>query len=95
MNPAHPLEPIVSLLVPLLAGFGLGLLYFEALRRTVTLFAAGAGWFRPVALTLGRISIAVIVLAIAARMGTVALLVTFAGFLLARTVALYRSRRAG
>ena len=94
MNPMPAFGPIVSLLAQLLAGFGLGLLYFEALRRTIRQIAAHHGRFLPVALTAGRIGAAVAVFAMAARTGAIALLATFAGFLLARTVALQRSRRA-
>ncbi len=76
-------------------GFAFGLVYFAALRRTVTLFAAGRGWFVPVALTLGRIAAAIIVLALAAKLGAAALLAMFIGFLLARTLALRAARSAG
>ena len=76
-------------------GFAFGLAYFEALRRTISLFAAGRGWLAPVALTLGRIAAAVIVLVIAAMLGAASLLATFLGFLLARTVATRAARRAG
>lgn len=95
MKPAMPFEPIVPCLAQLLAGFGVGVVYFEALRRTVMRLTARNGWLEPVALTAGRIGVVVAVFAIAARTGAVALLVTFVGFLLARTVALHRSRRAG
>ncbi len=77
-----------------LIGFAFGLAYFAALRRTVTLFAAGRGWFVPVALTLGRIGVAIIVLVLAAKLGAASLLATFIGFLLARTVALRAGRSA-
>jgi F1F0 ATPase subunit 2 len=95
MSLTLPLDSVALLLAPLLAGFGLGLLYFEALRRTVARFTARDGWPAPVALTVGRMGVAAAVLAVAARAGAATLLVTFLGFLLARTVALHRSRRAG
>jgi F1F0 ATPase subunit 2 len=77
-----------------LIGFAFGLVYFAALRRTVTLFAAGRGWFVPVALTLSRIGVAILVLVLAAKLGGASLLATFIGFLLARTVALRAGRSA-
>jgi len=95
MNSPLPLAPVGLLLAPLLAGFGAGLVYFAALRRTVGRFVAGVGWLEPVALTLGRLGVAVAMFACAARTGAPALFVTFVGFLLARTAALYRSRKAG
>jgi hypothetical protein len=70
------------------AGFAFGLVYFAALGRTVALFSAGCGWFRPLAFTLGRITAAAILLGFAAKLGAVALLAAFAGFLLARSLAL-------
>jgi len=77
-----------------LIGFAFGLVYFAALRRTVMVFAAGCGWFVPVALTLGRIAAAIIVLGLAAKLGAAALLAMFIGFLVARTVALRTTRSA-
>ncbi len=76
-----------------LAGFVFGLLYFAAVQRTAILFATGRGWLAPVALTAGRIAAAAAFLALAARIGAAALLATFAGFLLARVVALRAARR--
>jgi hypothetical protein len=75
-------------------GFAFGLVYFAALRRTVTLFAARCRWFVPVALTLGRIAAAIIVLGLAAKLGAAALLAMFIGFLAARAVALRTTRSA-
>jgi hypothetical protein len=77
-----------------LAGFVFGLAYFAALRRTAILFAARRGWLVPLALTLGRIGAAVVFLAFAAKMGAASLLAAFAGFLLARAVALRALGRA-
>jgi F1F0 ATPase subunit 2 len=76
------------------AGTALGLAYFACLRRTVDLFASGAGWARPVLLTLLRIAGAAGALALAARFGAPALLAAFLGFLLARAIALKGARRA-
>jgi len=94
MSTARRFELVVLFLAQLLVGFAVGVVYFGALRRTVMRFTTRKGWLEPVALTASRIGIAVAVLAIAARLGAAALLVTFAGFLTARTVAVYRSRRA-
>jgi hypothetical protein len=76
------------------AGLAFGLLYFAALRRSVTLLAARRGWFGPLALTLGRIGAAAIFLGIAAKLGAGPLLAAFAGFLLARVLALREKGRA-
>jgi F1F0 ATPase subunit 2 len=73
-------------------GFAFGLAYFAALWKTVALFAAGRGWFVLIALTLGRIGVAIIFLALAAKLGVVALLATFIGFLIARPVPLGAGR---
>jgi hypothetical protein len=88
--------PLPVLLVAAgLAGFILGLAYFAAVQRTALLFVAGRGWLAPVALTLARIAAAVLFLALAARLGAAPLLAGFAGFLLARAVALRVARRPG
>lgn len=76
-------------------GFVFGLVYFAAIQRTATLFAAGSGWLAPAALTIARIISAVTLLALAAKLGAVPLLAAFAGFLLARAVALRAARRLG
>jgi hypothetical protein len=80
-----------------MAGVGLvcGLVYFSILRRTAVLLSSGQGRFTPLALTLGRLALATFVLASAARMGAVPLLAAFAGFLLARALALRSPRRSG
>ncbi len=76
------------------AGFVLGLGYFAALRRTVGLLVGRGGWFAPLALTLGRVAGAVLVLAAVARLGAVALLAVGIGFWLARAAALRMTRDA-
>jgi len=78
-----------------IAGFLFGRAYFAMLRWTVASFAARQGWFGPLALTLGRIAAAVVLFAIAARLGAAALLAAFLGFLVARAVAVGAARRAG
>jgi N-ATPase, AtpR subunit len=78
-----------------LAGFALGLAYFVALKRSVALFVGGKGWFRPLALTLGRVGAAAGFLFVAAKLGAAPLLAAFIGFLTARALALRAERRAG
>jgi N-ATPase, AtpR subunit len=78
-----------------LAGFVFGIAYFGAVQRTATLFAAGSGWLAPAALTIARIAAAATLLAYAAKLGAAPLLAAFAGFLLARAVALRAARRPG
>ena len=73
-------------------GLAFGLVYFAALHHTVALFAAQRSWVGPAALTVARIGAAVILLALAARLGAAPLLAAFIGFLLARAVALRRAR---
>ena len=78
-----------------LAGITFGLVYFAALRRTVTLLAAQRGCFGPATLTLGRIAAIVLFLGFAAQLGALPMLAAFLGFLMARAVALHSARRAG
>ena len=75
------------------AGFGFGLAYFAALRRSVDLYAAGRGPLVPALLTAVRIALAIAVFAVAAKSGATALLGAFAGFLVARAVAVRAARR--
>jgi hypothetical protein len=77
------------------AGAVFGLAYFAALHRTATLLAAGRGWMAPSALTLGRIGAAVVLLALIARLGALALIAAFLGFLAARAIALHVARGPG
>ncbi|MGA9827260.1 MAG: ATP synthase subunit I [Rhodanobacteraceae bacterium] len=76
------------------AGFAFGLLHFAALKRTTVLLVSGQGWLGPLALTLGRIGATVIFLFLAVKLGAGPLLAAFAGFLLARALALRAGRRA-
>jgi hypothetical protein len=77
-----------ALLPPLLAlsGFGLGLLYFLAIRRTAGLIAGRGGWAAPALLTLGRLASALLIFGAIARCGAAPLLAAFLGFLAARAV---------
>lgn len=87
-------NPVAVATVMVLAGVGLGLAYLGALRRTVEALAHGAGWRMPMALTVARLAAAAGLLFLAAKLGAIPLLATFAGFLLARSVILRRVRRA-
>lgn len=78
-----------------LAGVLFGLLYFAALKRSVTLFVRAEGWLRPLTLTLGRIAAAAGFLFIVAKLGAEPLLAAFVGFLMARALTLRLERRAG
>jgi hypothetical protein len=75
------------------AGLGLlfGLVHFAALRRTAELLGAGHR-LAPSALTLGRLAGAIVFYGLVARLGALALLSAFLGFLLARTAALRAAR---
>jgi hypothetical protein len=70
------------------AGLVFGLVHFAALRRTVELYSAGRGRLAAAALTLGRITAAIVFFGLAAKLGALPLLSAFLGFLLARTLAL-------
>lgn len=78
-----------------LIGLAVGWAYFRALRRTVELFAAGRDWRAAAALGFVRIAGAVVVLALMARLGAIALLSGFVGFLLARMIVLRATRETG
>jgi F1F0 ATPase subunit 2 len=95
MNDGTLVSTLVLTAAAALAGLALGLVYFRALRRTVDLLAGGRGWFGPAGLTLARIAAAIIVLTFMARLGAMALLAGFLGFLLARMIALRSARRIG
>lgn len=78
-----------------LAGLLFGLLYFAALKRSVTLIVGGKRWLDPLALTMGRIGAAGGFLFVAAQLGAEPLLAVFAGFLMARPLTLRLERKAG
>jgi hypothetical protein len=75
------------------AGLVFGLVHFAALRRTVELYSAGRVRLAAAALTLGRITAAIVFFGLAARLGALPLLSAFLGFLLARMLALRAPRR--
>lgn len=81
-----------SLLLAALAGLGLGLLYFAALRRTAEAFGSASGWRLPAALTVARLLAAIAVFAGIVQFGAGPLLAAFGGFLAARALALRAAR---
>ncbi|MGE0745640.1 MAG: ATP synthase subunit I [Rhodospirillales bacterium] len=94
MTAVPPAFDVVQLTAASLAGFAAGLAYFAQLRLAVASLVAQRGWWRPLALTLGRFALALALFAAAAGMGTSALIGALAGFLAARGVALRRMRQA-
>jgi N-ATPase, AtpR subunit len=95
MTIAPPLPVLELAMTMAVAGLAIGLLYFAALERTIALYVAGRGWVGPLAFTLGRIAAAGVFLSFAAKLGAISLLSAFAGFLLARAVALRAARGTG
>jgi len=90
----HALPTIAAALAAAAAGLLFGGVYFRALRIGVAAMAAQGGWRRLLLLTLARLGIAVLLFAMAARLGALPLLSAFAGFLLARRRALRGGREA-
>jgi F1F0 ATPase subunit 2 len=74
-------------------GLALGIAYFAMLRSSVDRLGRRPGRLGAVALSLVRISVAIAVFIFVARMGALPLLVSFLGFLAARSWALLRVRR--
>jgi len=95
MNAAIFLHTSLALIPMGLAGLALGLVYFHLLRRTVDALGAAAGWRRPLLFSVARVGGAVLLFGLVTHFGAPALLATFAGFLVARWLALRQSRRAG
>lgn len=81
--------------VPLLAaaGFVLGKGYFGSLRRSVRLLVAQSAWSTSILLALARIAAAAVFFTFAVRWGVPAFLAAFAGFLVARQLAVRAVRR--
>ena len=75
------------------AGLVLGMAYFTALRRGVRISLARRAWAPYMALAPARIAAAAAFFALVARWGIPALLCAFAGFLVARQLALRAARR--
>jgi hypothetical protein len=78
----------VSVAAFAVAGLILGLAYFAALWRTVALLVDRSPWLAPVALTLGRIGGAVLLLGGAVRFGAPDLIAAFVGIIIARLIAM-------
>lgn len=78
-----------------LAGVAFGIVYFAALRRSVSLYCAGRGRLGPLALTLGRLAAAALLLGLAAGLGALPLLASLLGFLVTRVVALRAVSKEG
>jgi hypothetical protein len=74
------------------AGFGFGVIYFAALRRSAELYRARGARLVPIALTLGRIAGAILFFGLAVRFGALPPLTALLGFLLARSFALRAAR---
>ena len=75
------------------AGLAFGLIYFAALRRSISLFANGARWQMVVLLSLLRVSLAVAAFFLLARLGAIPVICGAAGFLLARTITIRNAQR--
>jgi len=80
---------------PLLATAGLilGVAYFGSLRRSVRLSIEQHAWWRYMVAALTRIVAAALFFTLAVRWGAAALLAAFAGFLVARLLAVRAARR--
>lgn len=76
-------------------GTAAGLVYYAAVRKSVSALAAQRGWAAPLALTLGRLLGIAALLVLAAHLGAAALLGAFAGFCTARIRSLRRAWRPG
>lgn len=74
------------------AGFAFGSAYFASLRRGLRICVAGRAWSSYVLLALVRILAAALFLAFAVRWGLPSLLAAFAGFLIARHLAVRAAR---
>jgi hypothetical protein len=86
---AHGAIASLRYTVPLLAvaGFAVGLAYFAFLRRGVHLAVASEAWAPYVLWALARIIAVALLFTFAVRWGVPALLAAFAGFLVARQLA--------
>ena len=89
---AYATPPVLA---AFLAGLLVGLAYFALLRRSVRLLVRPESIGSAVVLTLGRIAGVGGFLVVMARLGALPLVVSFIGFLAARTMTVQRARRAG
>jgi hypothetical protein len=81
-------------LLALVAGLVFGLGYFYVLKRSVTLLLQPGNRSLGIALTLGRLILAALLLWQAAHLGAMALLSGLAGFVVARFIALRLNKEA-
>jgi len=82
----------ITAVIAAISGLGFGTAFFAMMRRTAGLFAAGSRW-TGFGLTVARIGAAIVGFGVAARFGALPLLAAFAGFLIARTLALRAARK--
>ena len=75
------------------AGLVLGSAYFATLRRGVQIAVARHAWMPCMLLALARVGAAALFFIFAVRWGAAALMAAFAGFLLARQLAVRAARR--
>ncbi len=94
MTTITPSSEFIAGLVAVPAGVAFGLAYFRLLRRSARLLAAGEGKRLSIAYAVGRLGAAVALFFVAARLGAWPLLAFFAGFLVAREIALRPERRS-
>lgn len=91
-----PLLPLpVTLGVCFLGGLLLGHAYFHALRKTADLIVGGGSPVLGLVLTVGRLAVLGCGLYLAVQCGGFALLTTLGGILVAKALALRRTRRVG
>lgn len=84
---------VMPLIAAALAGLALGGLNFAALAANTRLYVSGGNPLVPLALQLLRLGGLALALIAAARFGAPVLLTAFAGFLIARQVAVRLARR--
>jgi len=84
-------RPAILLLA--VAGLALGVVYFASMRRGVQLSIARQAWLSYLAWAFVRIAATALCFTFAVHWGLSALLAAFAGFLVARTLALRGARR--
>ena len=89
-----PWAMVLSLATHLVAGIGLGILYFSAVWWNARLFALGGRAMTAVALIIGRLVFLGGLLALASLEGALPLLITALGVLIARPLILGRHREA-
>ncbi len=89
-----PWAMALSLAAHLIAGIGLGILYFSAVWWNARLFALGGRAMTSVALIVGRLVFLGVLLALASLEGALPLLITALGVLIGRPLVIRRHREA-